>query len=156
MAWRWARVRAHRRGLQRDVQHLAGVQLHRGALGMLGGVFGALFIDRLGLPGIVGLLATLACCAVVGVVTSSLPCGGAAQLDQHLYVLSTLALCLMIQQFTASNGAPCRSASPAHSGGSVGIRERFWMPVVACVLVSRLQWLYRNSMIGRPSSHCRG
>ena len=40
-----------------------------GALGMLGGVFGALFIDRLGLPGIVGFLATLACCAVVGVVT---------------------------------------------------------------------------------------
>ena len=30
-----------------------------GAVGMLGGVFGALFIDRLGMPVIVGFIATL-------------------------------------------------------------------------------------------------
>ena len=40
-----------------------------GQLGMLGGVFGALFICRLGLPAIVGFALTLAGCAVVGVIT---------------------------------------------------------------------------------------
>ena len=34
-----------------------------GQLGMLGGVFGSLFILRLGLPGPVGLVLTLAACA---------------------------------------------------------------------------------------------
>ena len=37
-----------------------------GAVGMLGGIFGALFIDRLGLPVVVGLIATLAAGAVLG------------------------------------------------------------------------------------------
>jgi branched-chain amino acid transport system permease protein len=123
-----------------------------GALGMLGGVFGALFIDRLGLPGIVGLLATLACCAVVGVVTEFVAVRPVLRsLDQHLYVLSTLALCLMIQQFTAIEWSTVPQRFPQLIPVDLlGIRERFWMPVVACVLVvGGLQWLYRNSMIGR-------
>ena len=40
-----------------------------GVPGMLGGVLGALFIRRLGLPVLPGLLATLAVCALLGVVT---------------------------------------------------------------------------------------
>src|SRR5476649_387822 len=47
-----------------------------GMLGMLGGVLGALFIDRMGLP-----------------VLKSI--------EQHLYVLSTLAFALMVQQLAA-------------------------------------------------------
>src|ERR1700733_4582733 len=61
-----------------------------GQLGMLGGVLGSLFILRLGLPSILGLVLTLAACAVVGVVTEVVavrPVLG--KLDQHLYVLST-------------------------------------------------------------------
>src|ERR1700759_4389233 len=69
-----------------------------GQLGMLGGVLGSLFILRLGLPAPLGFIATLAACAVVGVVTEIVavrPVLGS--LDQHLYVLSTLAFALMIQ-----------------------------------------------------------
>src|ERR1700733_2909084 len=63
-----------------------------GQLGMLGGVLGALFILHLGLPPLLGLLATLACGAVVGVVTEIIAVRPVLKsLDQHLYVLSTLA-----------------------------------------------------------------
>jgi len=73
-----------------------------GQLGMLGGVFGSLFLVRLGLPVIVGLIATLLCCAVVGVLTEILAVRPVLKsLDQHLYGLSTLALALMLQQITA-------------------------------------------------------
>ena len=40
-----------------------------GQLGMLGGVLGALFVSRIGLPWPVGLAATLLGCAAFGVVT---------------------------------------------------------------------------------------
>src|SRR6478735_8254974 len=69
-----------------------------GQLGMLGGVLGSLFILRLGLPMPLGLLATLACCALLGVVTEVVAVRPVLKsLDQHLYVLSTLALALLIQ-----------------------------------------------------------
>ena len=40
-----------------------------GMLGMLGGVLGALFIGKMGLPVIVGFVLVLACGAVLGLVT---------------------------------------------------------------------------------------
>src|ERR1700733_3801522 len=62
-----------------------------GALGMLGGVFGALFIGRMGMPVIVGLFATLAAGAIIGVATEIVAVRPVlASLEQHLYVLSTL------------------------------------------------------------------
>ena len=73
-----------------------------GQLGMLGGVFGSLFVLRLGAPMVIGLLLTLACCAVVGVITEMVAVRPVLKsLDQHLYVLSTLALALMIQHAVA-------------------------------------------------------
>ena len=61
-----------------------------------------LFIGVLGLPAIVGFVLTLAACAVVGVVTEIVAVRPVLKsLEQHLYVLSTLALALMIQQVTA-------------------------------------------------------
>ena len=73
-----------------------------GQMGMLGGVFGAWFIARLGMPAPIGLVLTLAACALVGVVTEVVAVRpGLAGLEKHLYVLSTLAVALMIQQFTA-------------------------------------------------------
>src|SRR3954462_2757152 len=73
-----------------------------GQLGMLGSVLGSLFILRLGLPAILGFVATLAACAMVGVITEIVAVRPVLnKLDQHLYVLSTLALALMIQQVTA-------------------------------------------------------
>src|SRR3954449_3362225 len=66
-----------------------------GQLGMLGGVLGALFILRLGLPPLLGFLLALACGALVGIVTEIVAVRPVLKsLDQHLYVLSTLALAL--------------------------------------------------------------
>jgi branched-chain amino acid transport system permease protein len=123
-----------------------------GVLGMLGGVLGALFCGRLGLPVLPGLLATLAACALFGVITEIVavrPVLGS--LDQHLYVLSTLALALMATQFTAiewsTEPQPFPQFIPVDVGG---VRERFWLPVVACALVvGGLELLYRHSVVGR-------
>ena len=74
-----------------------------GQLGMLGGVLGSLFMLRLGLPLLPGLVLTLAACALLGVVTEFVAVRPVLKsLDQHLYVLSTLALALMIQHITAT------------------------------------------------------
>src|SRR5581483_7181919 len=73
-----------------------------GQLGMLGGVFGALFIARLGLPVLPGAIAALLACALVGVLTEIIAVRPVLRsLERHLYVLSTLAFALLIQQFTA-------------------------------------------------------
>ena len=73
-----------------------------GTLGMLGGVLGSLFIARMGMPVAVGFLLALAGGAVLGIVTEIVAVRPVLKsLDQHLYVLSTLALALMVQQFTA-------------------------------------------------------
>ena len=73
-----------------------------GTLGMLGGVLGALFIARLGLPLVVGFALVLATGAIFGVITEIVAVRPVLKsLDQHLYVLSTLALRLMVQQYTA-------------------------------------------------------
>src|ERR1043165_3387848 len=67
-----------------------------GQLGMVGGVLGALFILRLGLPPLLGFALALAGGALVGVLTEAVAVRPVLKsLDQHLYVLSTLALALM-------------------------------------------------------------
>src|SRR5271155_4860392 len=73
-----------------------------GTLGMLGGVLGSLFISHMGLPIAVGFLLALAGGALLGIVTEIVAVRPVLKsLDQHLYVLSTLALALIVQQFTA-------------------------------------------------------
>ena len=123
-----------------------------GALGMLGGVFGALFISRLGLPVIVGLFATLAAGAIIGVATEIVavrPVLGS--LEQHLYVLSTLAFALMIQQFTAIEWSTEPQPFPRLLPLGHGVfDQQFWIPILACgVTIVGLELLYRRTMIGR-------
>jgi branched-chain amino acid transport system permease protein len=124
-----------------------------GQLGMLGGVFGSTFILRLGIPSVLGLLLTLIGCALVGVVTELVavrPVLG--KLDQHLYVLSTLALALMIQQFTAIEFSTEPQPFPRLLGiGNGGLfDEKFWLPMLACaVTIVGLELLYRRTLVGR-------
>ena len=124
-----------------------------GQLGMLGGVFGSLFVLRLGMPMPVGLLMTLALCALVGLVTEVVAVRPVLKsLDQHLYVLSTLALAFMIQQSTAilwsTEPQPFPRIFPAGTGGMGD--EKFWLPIVACVgAILALEFLYRRTLLGR-------
>ncbi len=123
-----------------------------GQLGMLGGVLGALFIHRLGIPAILGFPLALAGCALVGVVTEIVavrPVLGS--LEKHLYVLSTLAFALMIQQFTAIEWSTEPQPFPHLFGISNGgvTDEKFWLPVIACIAtVIGLDFLYRRTLIG--------
>jgi branched-chain amino acid transport system permease protein len=123
-----------------------------GMLGMLGGVFGSLFILRLGLPLIVGFLLTMACCAAVGVITEFVAVRPVLKsLDQHLYVLSTLALSIMIQQLTATEWSTEPQRFPRlFDIGSGILDEKFWLPIVACgVAMGALEILYRHTLIGK-------
>jgi branched-chain amino acid transport system permease protein len=122
-----------------------------GQLGMLGGVLGSLFILKLGLPPWLGFIATLAGCGVVGVVTELVAVRPVLKsLDQHLYVLSTLALALMIQQVTAIEWGTEPQPFPRLFGLGTGIGdEKFWLPVIACaIVVLGLEYLYRRTLVG--------
>ncbi len=123
-----------------------------GQLGMLGGVFGSLFMLRWGLPVVIGLPLTLAACALVGVVTELVAVRPVLKsLEQHLYVLSTRALALVIQQVTAIEWSTEPQPFPRLTGlGSGILDEKFWLPVAACaVTVLGLEFLYRHTLVGR-------
>ncbi len=123
-----------------------------GQFGMLGGVLGSLFMLRLGLPLVPGFVATLAACAAIGVLTEMIAVRPVLKsLDQHLYVLSTLAFALLIQQVTAIEWSTEPQPFPRLLGLGTGIwDEKYWLPVAACaVTVAGLEYLYRRTLVGR-------
>lgn len=123
-----------------------------GMLGMLGGVLGALFINRLGLPAVVGLIATLACGAAIGVVTEIVTVRPVLKsLEQHLYVLSTLAFALLVQQFTAIEWSTEPQPFPRLLKIDAGLfDQQFWLPLLACgATIVGLELLYRHTLVGR-------
>jgi branched-chain amino acid transport system permease protein len=123
-----------------------------GTLGMLGGVLGSLFIARLGMPVPVGFILTLAACALLGIVTEIVAVRPVLKsLDQHLYVLSTLALSLMVQQFTAIEWSTEPQPFPRlFDVARGGFDQQFWLPMLACVVVIvGLELVYRHTLVGR-------
>lgn len=123
-----------------------------GQLGMLGGVLGSLFILKLGLPSILGLVATLAVCALIGVVTEIVAVRPVLKsLEQHLYVLTTLAVALLIQQFTAIQWGTEPQPFPRLLALGSGIwDEKYWLPVAICAAtIIGLEYLYRRTLVGR-------
>jgi len=123
-----------------------------GQLAMLGGVFGSMFMLKLGMPILVGFVLTLLGCAIIGVITEFVAVRPVLKsLDQHLYVLSTLALALMIQQVTAIKWGTEPQPFPRLIGWGSGVwDEKFWLPVVACAItIIGLEYLYRRTLVGR-------
>ena len=128
-----------------------------GMLGMLGGVLGALFIAKMGMPAIVGFVLVLACGAVLGLVTEVLTVRPVLKsIEQHLYVLSTLAFALMVQQLVAvewgTEAQPFPRLIPIGPGW---LDQQFWLPMLACaVTIGGLELLYRKTLIGRAFLAC--
>jgi len=123
-----------------------------GTLGMLGGVLGSLFIAQMGMPVAVGLLIVLIAGAVFGILTEIVAVRPVLKsLDQHLYVLSTLALALMVQQFTAIEwGTEARPFPRLFDIARGGFDQQFWLPMLACLaVIVGLELFYRYSLIGR-------
>jgi branched-chain amino acid transport system permease protein len=122
-----------------------------GTLGMLGGVFGSLFISRMGLPVAAGFLLSLLGGAIFGIVTEIVAVRPVLKsLDQHLYVLSTLALALMVQQFTAIEFSTEQQPFPRLLDiARVDFDQQFWLPMLACAaVIVGLEVLYRHTLIG--------
>lgn len=123
-----------------------------GTLGMLGGVLGSLFIGRMGMPVALGLVLALLGGIVLGIVTELVAVRPVLKsLDQHLYVLSTLALALMLQQLTAIEwGTDARPFPRLFDLASGAFDQRFWLPMLACAaVIVGLELLYRRTLIGR-------
>ncbi|MFC7475506.1 branched-chain amino acid ABC transporter permease [Dankookia sp. GCM10030260] len=123
-----------------------------GQLGMLGGVFGSMFMLRFGLPLLPALVLTLAACALLGVVTEYVAVRPVLKsLDQHLYVLSTLALALMIQHTAAILWSTEPQPFPRLVGLGEGVwDEKYWLPILACAAtIIGLEFLYRRTLVGR-------
>jgi branched-chain amino acid transport system permease protein len=123
-----------------------------GMLGMLGGVLGALFITRFGLPVVVGFGLVLACGVPIGIITEFVTVRPVLKsLEQHLYVLSTLAFALMVQQLVAiewgTDAQPFPRLIPIGPGW---LDQQFWLPMLACAAtIVGLEFLYRRTLIGR-------
>jgi branched-chain amino acid transport system permease protein len=123
-----------------------------GTLGMLGGVLGSLFIAQMGVPLVAGFLLVLAAGALFGIITEIVAVRPVLKsLDQHLYVLSTLALALMAQQFTAIEwGTESRPFPRLLHIARGGFDQQFWMPMLACAaVIIGLELLYRYTLVGR-------
>jgi len=123
-----------------------------GTLGMLGGVLGSLFIAQMGVPLVAGFLLVLAAGALFGIITEIVAVRPVLKsLDQHLYVLSTLALALLAQQFTAIEwGTESRPFPRLFDIARGGFDQQFWMPMLACAaVIIGLELLYRYTLVGR-------
>jgi branched-chain amino acid transport system permease protein len=127
-----------------------------GMLGMLGGVLGALFINQLGMNAVLAFVLVLACGAALGIVTEILTVRPVLKsIEQHLYVLSTLAFALMVQQVTAieynTEPQPFPVLIPIDPNSWAGVvDQKIWLPVLACIVtIAGLEFLYRKTLIGR-------
>ena len=123
-----------------------------GMLGMLGGVLGALFINKMGMNAVLAFVLVLACGAVLGLITEVLTVRPVLKsIEQHLYVLSTLAFALMVQQVTAIEwGTEAQPFPPLLPVSEGLLDQKFWLPLLACaVTIGGLELLYRKTLIGR-------
>jgi len=105
----------------------------------------------MGLPVFVGFLLALAGGALLGIVTEIVAVRPVLKsLDQHLYVLSTLALALMIQQFTAIEWSTEPQPFPRlFDIARVEFDQQYWLPMLACAgVIVGLELLYRHTLIG--------
>jgi branched-chain amino acid transport system permease protein len=124
-----------------------------GQLGMIGGIVGSLLVQRLHLPMVVGFLGAMLCCAAFGVLTERLAVRPVLRkLEQHLYVLSTLALAMGVQQLAAILWGTEPQPFPRILGtpGMGVFDEKFWLPLLACaIVIAGLEYLYRGTLLGR-------
>ena len=123
-----------------------------GTVGMLGACSARCSSTGWACPWIVGFIATLAAGALLGIITEIVTVRPVLKsLDQHLYVLSTLAFALMIQQLTAIEWSTEPQPFPRLLPIGRGIfDQQFWLPMLACALtIFGLELLYRRTLVGR-------
>lgn len=125
-----------------------------GHIAMLGGVFGAFFINTMKLPWFLGLAGAIAVGALFGFITELLAIRRVLnRSDDHLWLLSTLALATMVQQavglWWGTEPRPFPRLIPQDFGVGV-LDQKFWLPIGMAVLMAiGLELFYRRTMYGK-------
>jgi branched-chain amino acid transport system permease protein len=125
-----------------------------GHIAMLGGVFGAWFVSTLHLPWGLGLLGGIAVGAVFGWFTEVVAIRRVLNRgDDHLWLLSTLALATMVQQGVALWWGTEPKPFPrlfAQDFNSGVLDQKFWLPIgIAVLMALGLELFYRRTMYGK-------
>ena len=125
-----------------------------GHLSMLGGVFGSFFISVLKLPIPVGLAGATMVGIAAGLVTELVAVRRVlSRSDEHLWLLSTLALATMIQQavglWWGTEPKPFPRLIPQDFSAGL-LDQKYWLPVAVVALIAvGLELLYRFTMFGK-------
>jgi branched-chain amino acid transport system permease protein len=125
-----------------------------GHIAMLGGVFGAWFVTTLHLNWALGLLGAVVVGATFGWLTELLAIRRVLnRSDEHLWLLSTLALATMVQQVVAlwwgTEPKPFPRLIPQDFGAGA-LDQKFWLPIgIAVLMVIGLELFYRRTMYGK-------
>ena len=125
-----------------------------GHITMLGAVGGAWMISVLGLPVPAALLGSLVVGTAFGLLTEFVAVRRVLnRSDEHLWLLSTLALATMAQQAVAlwwgTEPRPFPRVIPQDYSHGIG-DQKFWLPIGVMVLaVGGLELFYRRTMWGK-------
>ena len=125
-----------------------------GHLSMVGGVFGAYIISVLHMHWLWGLLGAVLAGAAFGWLTDVLAIRRVlARSDEHLWLLSTLALATMVQQavglWWGTEPKPFPRLIPQEFGAGL-MDQKFWLPVgMAMLMAIGLEFFYRKTMYGK-------
>ena len=125
-----------------------------GHICMLGGVFGAWFITGLGLPVLVGLAGAVLVGGLFGWLTDLVAIRRViARSDEHLWLLSTLALATMVQQAVAlwwgTEPRPFPRLIPQDYTAGI-LDQKYWLPIGTTILLALgLELFYRRTMYGK-------
>jgi len=125
-----------------------------GHIVMLGAVFGAWMISALGLPVLIALPGAIAVGAGFGLLTELVAIRRVlARSDEHLWLLSTLAMATMTQQAVAlwwgTEPRPFPLVIPQDFSHGIA-DQKFWLPFgVMLFAVVALELFYRRTMWGK-------
>jgi branched-chain amino acid transport system permease protein len=125
-----------------------------GHLAMLGGVFGAWLTAGLGWPLPLALLGAVAIGAAFGIATEWIAIRRVlSRSDEHLWLLSTLALATMLQQGVAlwwgTEPKPFPRLIPQDFSAGLA-DQKYWLPVaIALLLALGLEVFYRRTLYGK-------
>lgn len=130
------------------------LSLTTGHIAMLGGVFGAYFVQILHVPWGLALAGSLIIGSAFGWATELLAIRRVLnRSDEHLWLLSTLALATMVQQgvglWWGTEPKPFPRFIPQEFGAGV-LDQKFWLPIGATILMAiGLSMFYRRTMYGK-------
>ena len=125
-----------------------------GHLAMLGGVFGAWFVTGLGWHPLLALPAALVVGAFAGWLTDVIAIRRVLKRsDEHLWLLSTLALATIVQQgvglWWGTEPKPFPRLLPQDFSAGMA-DQKYWLPIITTLLMAiALELFYRRTLYGK-------